>query len=247
MQLPHKLATSCKNTFWFFLWLWASTAWSQKHEAGLSLGMMNYRGEISVGILNITSPSYGVSAFYRFNLPYKPWSFRANFVFGEIKDSDAGASSSFARQRNHSFATTMIELSAVAEYNFLDMGRDIKAEYRWTPYIFGGIGYLKFAPKQNIQPNYSTDQVVIPFGVGAKFAINKTLNLGAEFGARLTFTDLLDDVGVNVFGPTVRAGGRDPRFFTGNPNDFDMYFYTGFKISYVFPAPYIACPVKIPD
>jgi opacity protein-like surface antigen len=216
---------------------------AQRHEFGLALGSTNYRGEMS-DVINITKPDYGFGVFYRYNLNPE-WSFRANFFFGEAQDNDAGSSSSFEKARNHSFKTGIVEFSAVAEYNFLDMGRDIKATYRWTPYIFGGLGYMRMQPKNNIQPAYSLESFVIPMGGGVKFAITQKINLGIEMGARFTFTDYIDDIGVSV--NKASKAPRDPKYYTGNPNDYDLYFFTGVNISFVIENKLSICPVKIPN
>jgi Domain of unknown function (DUF6089) len=44
---------------------------------------------------------------------------------------------------------------------------------------------------------YSNFQVAIPFGLGARFRINKVMDLWADIGFRYTFTDYLDDVSKN--------------------------------------------------
>ncbi|NJN42515.1 MAG: hypothetical protein HC811_10110 [Flammeovirgaceae bacterium] len=44
---------------------------------------------------------------------------------------------------------------------------------------------------------YSSVQVVIPFGLGARFRINEVMDLWADLSFRYTFTDYLDDVSQN--------------------------------------------------
>ncbi len=65
---------------------------------------------------------------------------------------------------------------------------------------------------------YSLVQVVIPFGLGARFRLNEVLDLWADFGFRYTFTDYLDDVSkhyvdLGVFDPS--PDGLTPGTFTG--------------------------------
>jgi len=44
---------------------------------------------------------------------------------------------------------------------------------------------------------YSSFQVAIPFGVGARFRLNEVMDLSADIAFRYTFTDYLDDVSQN--------------------------------------------------
>ncbi|MDZ4715028.1 MAG: DUF6089 family protein [Cytophagales bacterium] len=44
---------------------------------------------------------------------------------------------------------------------------------------------------------YSLLQIVIPFGLGARFRLTDVLDLSADIGLRYTFTDYLDDVSAN--------------------------------------------------
>jgi hypothetical protein len=53
-----------------------------------------------------------------------------------------------------------------------------------------GQGLSQF-PKQK---PYKLTQVALGFGIGARYAINSNMNIGAEFTQRKTFTDYLDDV-----------------------------------------------------
>jgi len=51
-----------------------------------------------------------------------------------------------------------------------------------------GQGYIPSRKK------YSNWQLVIPFGIGAKYALDKKSSIGIEYGLRKTFTDYMDDV-----------------------------------------------------
>jgi hypothetical protein len=48
---------------------------------------------------------------------------------------------------------------------------------------------------------YKRLQVAIPFGVGARYALNRKFSIGLEYGARITFTDYIDDVSRNYIDP----------------------------------------------
>lgn len=221
------------RTPFFYLCLVAGICFSnlalaQRLEVGIGGGVVNYKGDISPGI-NLNEPHPGGQVFLRHN-PGKAVSLTYGFMLGRFASSDQNREDAFAKQRNFSFSTRFVEISAVAEYNFLDY-RDEQDRINFTPYLFGGIALFRFEPQQNYRPTYDLYQIGIPFGVGMKYVLGGSWNLGVAFGARKTFTDYLDDL-----------GGIDTnnRFRSGNPHDKDMYFYTSVSISYTFYK--VRCP-----
>lgn len=218
----------------------APKAISQKHEIGIRAGIMNYRGDMTP-LLNYKSPGIGAGVFYRFNFN-KFLSAKANVFYGQITDKDSNYNTPISQVRGHSFKTIIIEMSAQLEYNFFDIGLTRRDRYSWTPYLFLGFGGFRMSPVENIQPTYGRTQICIPFGVGAKFLLRNNLALGIEMGARKTFTNYIDDIGVNINS----AATRNPQYYTENPNERDMYFFTAISLSYIFPISQVDCPVKIP-
>jgi len=230
-------ARKCKGmitrTAFFFFCLAASVCFctivrAQRLEVGAGAGTVNYKGDISPGI-NLDEPHLGGQVFLRHN-PGKAISLTYSFMLGRFGASDKNSDDPFAQQRNFSFGTRLVEASAIAEYNFLDY-RDEQDRTNFTPYLFGGLALFRFEPQQNYRPTYDLYQIGIPFGVGMKYVLGGSWNLGVAFGARKTFTDYLDDL-----------GGIDTinRFRNGNPNAKDMYFYTALSISYTFYK--VRCP-----
>lgn len=223
-----------------FLFVYQSSA--QTHEVGLNGGIANYKGEISPNI-NLNTPKIQAGIFYRYNRSPSV-SFRFNAYYAKIEANDASSKDAFALRRNHQFTTNIIEVSGQLEYNFLNFrGESKKGNENWTPYALMGIGVCKFNPIQNIQPNYEVLSLVLPLGIGMKVALNERWNIGLECGARFTFTDLLDDLGTDV---NQNQEPLDSKYYSGNPNDKDMYFFTNFSLSYVFLEKGKACPIKIP-
>ena len=116
---------------------------AQTHEVGIQAGVANYKGELAPSI-NYDTPGPYANVFYRANLG-KAFSLRGNASFSKISDNDSGSDDTFARLRNHNFSTIVLELSAQAEYNFLNFrggGRYEKQSF--TPYVFSGIGLVVF-------------------------------------------------------------------------------------------------------
>ena len=197
---------------------------AQKNEIGVFAGGMFYRGEVSD--FSWKSPGGLGGIMFRQNWN-RAFSTQLTFSRGNVKGADRNSVGAIAQQRNFEFTTRITELSGQLVYNFYDFGHFAET-HPWTPYLFGGIAGFVMSP-QNSQDNnapYSTLQLAIPFGVGAKFMVNENWNISLQFGARKTFTDYLDDVYV--------TGTRDPKLFAGNPNDKDMYFNASIGISYVF-------------
>lgn len=119
---------------------------------------------------------------------------------------------------------TQIEFSIIKEpvthrYS-LTRGRKFSLKYiTLNTYVFTGLAGFWFNPKGlddgpggtgnwvALQPlgtegqglmegreKYSRIQLSIPLGLGVKYALTRDISVGAEFGARYTFTDYIDDV-----------------------------------------------------
>jgi hypothetical protein len=197
---------------------------AQKNEIGGFVGGMFYRGEISK--FSWQTPGGLVGVMFRQN--WNP-AFSTQFKFsrGNVRGSDKRSTEPIALQRDYEFSTRITEISGQLVYNFYDFGH-FADTHPWTPYLYGGIAGFAISPQnsQDNNPPYSGLQLAVPFGVGAKFMINENWNISLQFGARKTFTDYIDDLYV--------TGTRNPKLYTGNPNDKDMYFQASVGISYVF-------------
>ncbi|NJO00894.1 MAG: porin family protein [Bacteroidia bacterium] len=187
---------------------------AQTHEVGLSLGVANYQGELSRWA-NVSSPGPHGGIFYRANLG-QALSLRGSFTLSQISEDDANSDEVFAQVRNHEFRTLLLELAAQVEYNFFNFrgGRRSNSQ-DWTPYLFAGLALLKMEPLDNEQPTYETYSASIPLGVGIKAVLAGNFNIGAEVGARFSFTDYLDDLGLDV--NSTRTSPLNPKYYTGNP------------------------------
>ncbi|GAB4401643.1 MAG: hypothetical protein OHK0053_24640 [Microscillaceae bacterium] len=225
----------------FFLAL-AAGLQAQSHEMGLRFGTANYRGELAP-VYNFARPGIHFGAFYRLNRGSE-WSFQFGASFSQIAADDQDRQDAFALQRDHRFETNLWEFSTQVEYNFLNFRNGTRnSPQNWTPYLFSGLGVFKFEPRLNSEANYETLGLAIPLGLGVKAILAPRWNIGLEFGGRFTFNDRLDDLGLDTRASTANL---NPKFFSGNPNDNDMYFFTTVKLSYVIPDPGKDCPVQLP-
>lgn len=243
-------------------------------ELGLMAGVSNYQGDLAP---ESTAASFGQThaafgGFFRYNI-HRFVSARINVFYGTISGDDAKAESAWRNERNLSFRSRVLEAGLTVEYNILGY-QPYNFERTFSPYIFGGIAGFRHNPEAyydnrwiELQPlgtegqgmadfpaQYSRTAIAIPFGLGAKYAINDKWNIGLEFGFRKTFTDYLDDVSTQYVeyselfagnGELAAAlGNRGGEYFDSEPisiptgsnrgdqeND-DWYFMGGLTLSY---------------
>ncbi|MBP6386345.1 MAG: outer membrane beta-barrel protein [Pseudarcicella sp.] len=194
---------------------------AQRTQLGLGAGGFNYKGDLSPSY-NPKFTQLGINAFCRVNLR-NDISVKTSLSVGSIKGDDAQVKDPFNQQRGLNFKTNLIELNGVMEYNFLDFKFD-KHHTDWTPYLFGGLGFMNFSTNQVKSSNYSTFQMIIPYGLGVKYKFSHKWGLDFELGARKTFTDYLDNV-----------GGEDFSLAQSQQNDYtlkDNYLYTSLTLTY---------------
>src|SRR5690606_2946631 len=99
------------------------SASAQKSEVGFGLGTFNYTGDLA-RTYNVLNSKPGVTVFYRSNMS-QIVSVRAGLTAGGLGASDKRQPiDAFAEQRNASFDIFLMEVSAVAEYHFLNWRDD---------------------------------------------------------------------------------------------------------------------------
>ncbi|MEM6966082.1 MAG: DUF6089 family protein, partial [Bacteroidota bacterium] len=202
-------------TIFFTLLFFPFFSFSQYYEAGATVGMAGYNGDLSpvkrtnIGELN---PMVGVFGKYNFN---KFLSLRLGGNFAQVSADDAEAGDEGRANRNLSFKSRIIEGSLILEFNILGY-QPYNLERPWSPYVFAGVSVFNFNPRAeldgewyDLQPlgtegqglssfpdreKYSLTEFAIPMGGGIKYAVNDLWNIGIEAGLRITFTDYLDDV-----------------------------------------------------
>lgn len=250
-------------------------------EVGVFLGGSYYIGDLNpvVQFGPMTKPAGGFIVRYNINTRLAA---RGNLLFGTIAADDAISASPAQQQRNLNFSSRITELSGQIEFNFLDY--EIGNERRkFTPYIFVGLGVFKFNPiatygnyKFTLQPlgtegqglpggaskkKYKLTQMSIPFGIGIKTNLSKSIGLTVEWGMRKTFTDYLDDVSTQYYSPARLAAahgatsavasdpsiGTDPAYSNvgrqrGNPTNKDWYSFAGIGLTIKLKEKRETCP-----
>ena len=223
--------SSCLSLF-LLLILVLGSAEAQETEIGFGVGGLKYSGDLSRGF-NLKAIRPAGTVFFRSNLS-KAVSFRIAATAGTLTGSDQQTPiDPFSENRRQSFDIFLFEASTVFEYHFLKW-REESSPLRWTPYFFGGIGIFGISGMDDKPAEYSNVQPAIPFGFGFKYVLNPKWYLGAEFGARKTFFDYLDNVST--------GDGTIKDYQYGNKFDNDLYYYMGLSLTYSFYT--IPCPTS---
>jgi Domain of unknown function (DUF6089) len=208
-------------------------SFAQKKELGFGLGGINYKGDLAPNFQPFNIKPAG-EVFFKYNI-FSFLSFKVGFLTGKIGAADSMSRDPFLKVRNFHFSGDVNEFSGRVEYNFFNFRpKNIRRRFeKWCPFLFFGVAASQYKVKNNVSDeSFKSTQFVIPFGVGVKHYLHPSWNLTAEFGARKMFTDTLDGI---VYDANV------PKFSQTNPNNMDMYFYTGISISYLFQG--VRCPV----
>lgn len=176
---------------------------------GLGSGTANYYGEmVNPGEFGILKFNIAANAEYYI---HNRISVRAGLTFFQISGDDSKADDD-RQERNLSFTSSNIELSALGVVNLSPLGLRFYQRSKVNLHAFAGIGLLYFNPKAEyqgkkyaLQPletegvRYSRITPVIPLGLGARIKLDPFFNLLIEGGYRITFTDYLDDVSVRRY------------------------------------------------
>lgn len=205
---------------------------SQTYEVGVFAGGTNNIGD--VGRTNFILPSdYAVGGLFKWNIS-KRYAWRASVIYGEFNADDSKSSMSSRQQRGYKISNSLLEASAGLEFNFVEYNLH-KLGPAFTPYLYTGVTYFRYdynyfdAGVLQDGLNQRDGSFSIPMTVGLKYRISQLFIIGAEIGARYTFTDNLD--GSNPEKSTV-ASQIDPKF--GNIFSDDWYVFSGVTFTYTF-------------
>jgi hypothetical protein len=200
---------------------------AQINELGVFLGGINYIGEIGpTDYISPNEPAFGI--IYKWNRSTRH-SFRFSYYQGNIKSNDNDSNIPSRNLRGFQFKNNIKEFSAGIEFNFLEFDlHDSKNTI--TPYVFTGINAFIyneiFIDNKVSRIDYRHSSLSIPMTVGIKTRLLNNLILGAEVGARYTFTDNLD--GSNPLNENFKT------LSFGNQNSNDWYVFSGFTLTYTF-------------
>jgi len=203
--------------------------YSQRTELGFGIGTYTYTGDL-VRTYKIKYSKPAATVLFRSNMS-KVVSFRASITGGKLGAEEVPIDA-FAQSRKSSFDIFLLEGSLAFEYHFLNW-RDDKRPIRYSPYIFAGLALFGISGNESKPAEYSNVQMSVPFGIGFKYIVNPKWYTAFEIGIRKTFFDYLDNV-------SDTNDQTKKNFQSGNPNDFDNYFFTGITLTRTFYN--IPCP-----
>ncbi|WP_350290402.1 DUF6089 family protein [uncultured Croceitalea sp.] len=205
-----------------------STLGAQTYEVGVFAGGANIIGD--VGRTNYILPSgiaYG--ALFKWNKS-KRYAWRASVTRGSFTADDTKSNLASRSQRAFVVENSVTEFSAGLEFNFVEYNLH-KLGPAFTPYLYTGLTYFRYdfnyidaLQVQDI--NQKDGAFAIPMTVGAKYRISQLFIIGAEIGARYTFTDNLD--------ASNPEGSNFEQFRFGNILSDDWYVFSGITFTYTF-------------
>lgn len=210
---------------------------AQVSEVGVGIGTSNFLGDLGkkspkmnnyFGDLDGSLFRPAGQVFYRHTFSRR-FALKASLSLGSIAGDDRLANTSqhrddgwYRNYRNLHFKSILLEFSLVTEFHILKYVPGSIKKYRWTPFVFGGVGLFYFNPKAQyngewvaLQPlgtegqgleqypdrkKYSRIQPSIPLGIGFKFNVTPAWAISLEAGHRITLTDYMDDVSTTYVG-----------------------------------------------
>ncbi|HWN89349.1 MAG TPA: DUF6089 family protein [Chitinophagaceae bacterium] len=195
----------------------------QEGEFGVGIGAGHYFGDLNTRA-HINRPKIAATAFFRKNFG-NYIALRVGASFAQLGYSDIyNTHNAYMQARNLSFNSNVWELAVQGDFNFF---RFMPGEpgYNFTPYVTFGVGVFNYDPfamlagqKYFLRPlntegqgsalypdrkPYGSMAFSIPLGVGVKYCINESINVGFEIVHRVTGTDYLDDVSKTYVDPSI--------------------------------------------
>lgn len=119
----------------------ASSKWP---SISVGTGNMSFMGDIADNTSLFTYTNWRMG--YNFRIEHRTWSalgFAINGLYGKVTENERSP------VRNLNFESTIMQ----AEFNimiYLDNNLFINRASRFSPYLFGGVGYMMFTPKTNL-------------------------------------------------------------------------------------------------
>ncbi len=212
-----------------FFALFCGALCAQSYEVGILAGGLNNIGD--VGRMNYIAPSGpAFGGIFKWNKS-KRYAWRASLLYGKFTADDGASGLTSRQQRNYSMDNTVFEASAGLEFNFVEYNLH-QLGPAFTPYLYTGLTYFRYgyyyfdATGQLQDINQRDGSFAIPITVGFKIRLQDFLILGAEIGARYTFTDNLD-------GSNPEGSNYEP-FRFGNILSNDWYVFSGITLTYTF-------------
>ncbi|ALJ06017.1 hypothetical protein APS56_13135 [Pseudalgibacter alginicilyticus] len=202
---------------------------AQINEIGIFAGGSNLIGD--VGATDYISPNQlAFGGIYKWNKSARH-SWRASIIFSDLKAEDIKSDDPRRIQRDYTFESNILEISAGLEFNFFDFNLHSGKKLA-TPYLYTGISVAHhdnyyFLNGIQTSENTSSWAYGIPMVLGIKTTFINNFILGFEVGARYTFSDEID-------GSIPDSANKQSLYSFGNKNNDDWYMFTGITLTYTF-------------
>ncbi len=201
---------------------------AQTYEIGLFAGGTNNIGDVGrTNFILPSGPAFG--GLFKWNKS-KRYAWRASMIYGNFTADDNKSDLSSRQQRGYIMDNSILEASAGLEFNFVEYNLH-RLGSAFTPYLYTGLTYFRYdynyfdaGQLQNL--NQRDGAMAIPMTVGFKARLNQFLIVGAEVGARYTFTDNLD--------ASNPENSNFESFRFGNIFSDDWYVFSGITLTYTF-------------
>lgn len=158
-----------------------------KFDFGVELGMSGYLGDANTSSL-LKHPGFAGEASFRY-IANARWALRGVLGVVSLSGNTADMEDYLPGGEQYSFKSTVYDLGARVEFNFLPygIGETYKRLRRWTPYLTVGVGACMASSggDTSVMPT-------LPIGAGIKFKLRPRLNLGIEFTMTKAFGDKVD-------------------------------------------------------
>ena len=220
-----------KNYLVLILVLLSISMSAQTYEIGAFVGGANNIGD--VGRTNFILPSdFAYGGLFKWNKS-KRYAWRASVIYGKFTADDSKSNMTSRQQRGYVVKNSIFEASAGLEFNFVEYNLH-KIGPAFTPYLYTGFTYFRYDydyvdAGQQINFGQKDGSLAIPMVVGFKIRLNQFLILGAEVGARYTFTDNLD-----ASNPEKSNINQQLDVEFGNIFSDDWYVFSGVTLTYTF-------------
>jgi hypothetical protein len=248
--------------FLISLFIHCTNIYAQNWHVSGRIGFSNYQGDLQDRRFIMSQAKLTGSLGLRYDIS-EHITARTFLSLGTLMAADGNNKSNELKKRNLDFHSRIIDFELGAQYQLFSLNNKW-----WTPYIFGAVGIFNFNPatltnagdKVFLAPlstegqgfvdgrnPYKRWQFMIPFGLGAEYAITEDLRVGLEFGYRATFTDYIDDVskgyvdenlllankGAQAVELAYRGNGSYPAAGErrGNPNNNDAYYFVQLTVT----------------
>jgi len=228
--------------FVFFMLIFAmpsQTMAQQGLEFGLSGGGSYYMGDINLA-RHFYKTNWNLGGFAKYHLNGR-YDVKLGAFYTSLNAADADFNNTFQQIRNREFETSLIEISAQFEINFLPYEIGDMRKYSYTPYLQSGLAVYIANSSQDVI-NFA-----LPIGFGFKKNIKPQLVLSVEWAFRRTFSDYLDSLsGEDLgnydpnYGVAIDEASRHQQ--TGFRYNKDWYSVALVSLSYTFKIGGLGCP-----